>query len=100
MTIRSLLTGLVAGVLMLSTTGIAAAHPHAETTVDAGLVAAQPVAQSLVADLSDLSIAGAASVTASMQDDDEELMAALDELEAALDELMDALEELEAALDD
>ncbi len=102
MNMRPILSAFVSGVLLLSTTGMALAHPTVTSQAVAleSSVAAPAIEWILGAAEAGLSTTDDVTVYATSMQDDEELEAALEELEEILEELIEALEELEAALDE
>ena len=94
MTIRSILSGVVCGGLLLAATSFASVQSESAPTA----AAAEPaiVMSVSVAPAADYSLASTALPLASMQDDD--LEAAIEELIEVLEELVEALEELERAM--
>jgi hypothetical protein len=99
MSIRSILSGLVCGGLMLGTTAVASAHPQSvshATAFSGGPAIEQSIASTpWLASAENESTVGMV-YAASMQSDEEleELMDAIDELIDALEELQDAIEEM------
>jgi hypothetical protein len=99
-TIRSILSGVVCGGLLLSTTSLASAHSlsvSSPASADRAIVMhAASIAPTTTA--YDFSMGGITDYSASMQSD-EEMSEAIDDLIQALDELVDALEELQDTID-
>jgi hypothetical protein len=98
MAIRSILSGIVAGGLLLSTTTFASAHsvsPSATAPAQHAIVLQSASVPPTLADYG-LTVIGDIPV-ASMQSD-AEMQEAIEELIEVLEELIEALEELEAAM--
>jgi hypothetical protein len=97
-TIRSILSGIVAGGLLLSTTTFASAHsvsPSATATAEHAIVLQTA---SVVPTLADHGFTVIGDVPVASMQSDAEMQEAIEDLIEVLEELIEALEELEAAM--